>query len=298
MTKNGRLQARGALLAASLVMLACGEDPATELDGGARRDAADVPRDAAEAPRDAVTAPVDARVTGSDATIPPGDDDASTPPTDAGTPPVGPRVYEEIGGLVAVESEHFAENDDNGRPRDWVLFSATEMPSIEPDPDPPHLDGASGGAYLEGLPDTRVTHDDPLVSGESFYNTAGTGPTLSYRIRFRTAGTYYVWARALTTGGEDNGIHIGLDDAWPSTGTRLQLCGSRGMWQWSSAQRDSGGSACGIDGTITIEVPTPGEHVVRVSMREDGFELDKLVLTTDRDYEPTGEGPPERPYAP
>jgi hypothetical protein len=217
--------------------------------------------------------------------------------TDAGGGPLA-RVFEEVGGLVAVEAEHFAENDDNGTPRAWYVTSASMTPGITPDPDEPHVDGASGGAYVEGLPDTRVTHDDPLVSGESFFNTAGAGPTLTYRIHFNTPGTYYVWGRALTTGTEDNGAHVGIDDDWPSSGTRMQWCGSRGSWLWRNAQRDSGGSACGVDGTITIDVETAGEHRVRISMREDGFELDKLVLTTDADYTPAGAGPEETPYTP
>ena len=208
------------------------------------------------------------------------------------------RVFEEVDGLVAVEAEHFAENDDNGTPRAWHVTSASMTPGITPDPDEPHVDGASGGAYVEGLPDTRVTHDDPLVSGESFFNTAGAGPTLTYRVFFNTPGTYYVWGRALTTGTEDNGAHVGIDDDWPSSGTRMQWCGSRGSWLWHNAQRDSGGSACGVDGTITIDVPAAGEHRVRISMREDGFELDKLVLTTDAGYRPMGEGPEETRYTP
>lgn len=241
---------------------------------------------------------------GTDAGRSGGADAGTSGGTDAGTaggPDAGgstERVFEEIGGLVAVEAEHFAENDDNGTPRAWHVTSASMTPGITPDPDEPHVDGASGGAYVEGLPDTRVTHDDPLVNGESFFNTAGAGPTLTYRVYFNTPGTYYVWGRALTTGTEDNGAHVGIDDDWPSTGTRMQWCGSRGSWLWRNAQRDSGGSACGVDGTITIDVAAAGEHRVRISMREDGFELDKIVLTTDADFTPMGEGPEEAVYSP
>jgi len=42
-----------------------------------------------------------------------------------------------------------------------------------------------------------------------------------------------------------------------------------------------------------IVVPSAGLHVVNVWMREDGFVFDKLLLTTNNAYTPTGIGPPE-----
>ena len=48
-----------------------------------------------------------------------------------------------------------------------------------------------------------------------------------------------------------------------------------------------------MPGSIYVDVAAPGEHTIAVSMREDGFEFDKLVLTDDEGYEPQGDGPPE-----
>jgi len=56
-----------------------------------------------------------------------------------------------------------------------------------------------------------------------------------------------------------------------------------------------------MNGTITIEIDTPGEHLVSFSMREDGFEFDKFVMAEQQsqvDYEPQGAGPAEQLYAP
>ena len=60
-----------------------------------------------------------------------------------------------------------------------------------------------------------------------------------------------------------------------------------------SALRDSGGEVCGVPLAAQIEVTTPGEHTVNFSAREDGFEFDKFVLSTDPDFEPTDAGPGE-----
>lgn len=268
-------------------------------DGGAPDEDAGVIRlyDAGDGPMDGGEAP------GEDASVAPaedagmsGDDGGAPPDPDAGGP--GEWVFEEVGGLVAFEAEHFVTNDDQGTPRAWYLTAAGMVPGVTPDPDEPHHDSASGGVYLEGLPDTRVTHDDPLRNGESFFNNGGEGPMLTYRVVFTTPGRYYVHARAYSTGTEDNGVHVGIDGAWPDSGRRIQWCSGKNRWTWSSAQRDSGGSACGTEHTIWIEVPTAGEHEIHFSMREDGFELDKLILTTDDSYDPDGAGPDERLYAP
>ena len=53
-----------------------------------------------------------------------------------------------------------------------------------------------------------------------------------------------------------------------------------------------------IDGPVaTVNVPSPGLRRVSVWMREDGLVLDKIVLTTNAAFTPTGTGPAESaPY--
>ena len=65
------------------------------------------------------------------------------------------------------------------------------------------------------MPDTRVTHDDELVKGENFSDVPGVIATVYYRVKFNTPGRYYVWVRAMSTGSEDNGLHVGLNNEWP-----------------------------------------------------------------------------------
>ncbi len=130
-------------------------------------------------------------------------------------------VFEERDGLVAFEAEHFFEqtlNDD----RAWYLTTKDSVPSIVPDGDVSHIGGASFGAYLELLPDTRRTHDDRLIQGQNFINEPGRMAILSYRVHFNSPGTYWLWARTFTTTSEDNGLHFGIDGSWPETAQRWQ----------------------------------------------------------------------------
>jgi hypothetical protein len=212
---------------------------------------------------------------------------------DGGTGGDGPLIHDEVDGLVAVEAEHFDANDDGGTARAWYLTTTDSAPVVPPDPDAPHADTASGSACIEGLPDSRVTDADALEPGVNFFATPGDGPTLTYRVHFDNPGTYYVWIRAFSTGTEDNGVHAGIDGTWPASGERVQFCEGKNQWTWSSAQRDAGGTSCGLPNTITLEVPEAGEHLIALSMREDGFEIDKWIMTDDLGFVPEGAGPPE-----
>ncbi len=195
-------------------------------------------------------------------------------------------VFEETDGLVVVEAEHFFRQEKH-EVRAWYRTTAGEAAGLQPDADPNHAAGASGGAYLEILPDTRKNHDEKLVHGENFSNEPGAMAVLSYRVHFNTPGKYFVWARVFSTGTEDNGMHAGLDGAWPASGQRMQWTAKR-QWKWNSKQRTEKVHG-GVRGLLFLEVDEPGEHVVQFSMREDGFEFDQWLMTTDPDFaEPAG----------
>ena len=102
-----------------------------------------------------------------------------------------PMVFEEVGGLVAVEAEGFSAQTRTDK-RTWHLTSAKGKTTVAPDGDEPHVEGSSGGAYLELLPDTRRTHDDKLIQGENFTNEGGLQAVLTYKVHFSTPGRYYV----------------------------------------------------------------------------------------------------------
>ncbi|MHC4540529.1 MAG: DUF5060 domain-containing protein, partial [Planctomycetota bacterium] len=146
------------------------------------------------------------------------------------------KIFEEADGLVAVEAEHFALQTQTEK-RQWYATSAAQMPHVSPDGDESHADSAGGGAYIEVLPDTRRDHSMKLIRGENFSNEPGKMAVLVYPVHFNTPGRYYVWVRAYSTGSEDNGLHVGIDGAWPESGQRLQWCQAKNSWRWESKQR-------------------------------------------------------------
>lgn len=184
-----------------------------------------------------------------------------------------------------IEAERFS-SQTRAEMRQWHIFSAQSSPQIAPDGDPPHLEGASGGAYVELLPDTRRSHGDKLIRGENFTEEGGAMAVLSYRVTFPAAGRYCVWVRAYSTTSEDNGLHFGLDGQWPESGARWQTVQKNG-WHWDCAQRTEKVHT-GVPMQLWLDVEKAGAHDLLMSMREDGIEVDQLALTTDVNWRPDG----------
>jgi hypothetical protein len=181
------------------------------------------------------------------------------------------------GGQLAMEAENFYMQGKTAG-RMWQLVSKTLTPRIGPDSDPPHVEGASEDAYLELLPGVRQKDEDKMHSKSSIAPEGGRDAVLTYMIRFPAAGKYYVWVRALAVDGDDNTLHVGVDDTWPESGKKLTFQGRR--WSWSNTQRDT-------KAQIWIEVAKEGLHQLQISMREDGCELDRIFLTGDAAFVPT-----------
>jgi hypothetical protein len=198
-------------------------------------------------------------------------------------------IFEEKEGIVAVEAELFYKQSLT-EIRQWYITSKDNLPTVTPNPDPEHIAGASGNAYIKILPDTRVTHDDMITDGINFSGAPGKMGILHYKVKINKPGRYYVWVRCYSTGSEDNGLHVGFNDTWPEHGQRMQWCEGKNAWTWGSKQRTEQ-QHCGVPKEIYLDIDKAGVHDIQFSMREDGFEMDKFILTTNIDYIPEGEGP-------
>lgn len=198
-------------------------------------------------------------------------------------------IFEEQNGRIAVEAELFYKQSQS-ETRQWYITSSGNLPTATPNPDPEHITGSSGNAYIEILPDTRVTHADKLIQDENFSNVPGKMGVVHYKVKINTPGRYYVWVRAYSSGAEDNGLHVGFDNTWPDHGQRMQWCEGKNQWTWASKQRTEK-EHCGVPKEIYLDIEKAGVHDIQFSLREDGFEMDKFILTKDINFTPEGEGP-------
>lgn len=99
-------------------------------------------------------------------------------------------------------------------------------------------------------------------------------------MNFTTTGIYTIWLRGYAPNGAGDSVYVGLDSqpATALTGFVPQA------WSWANSIQN---------GVATIEIVEPGLHTLRIWQREDGLRLDRILLTNDNNYNPSGDGPPE-----
>ena len=168
-----------------------------------------------------------------------------------------------VGNFLTVEAENFSSNTAQGAHNYSPVADSA----------------ASGGSSMRAAPEMRVNNSvDYLTSS----------PRLDFEATFVTAGTHYVWVRGFSPNTGGDSVHVGLNGVDLLSSRRLDDFTIRSL-DWSSDIQ----VAPGVLQRATIEVPSAGDHTLNIWMREDGFEVDKLFLTTDPDFVPTGVGPDE-----
>jgi len=210
------------------------------------------------------------------------------PPAD--TPLVTPdTTFEEKDGLVVVEAEHFVKQTRD-QIRRWYLSSATRTPAAQPDPDPVNVADAGGGVYLEVLPDTFVTAQDRDIDGINLGLNPGGLAVIHYPVHFSTAGRYYLWSRIRSNDDEDNTMSGGLNDDWPASGKCLQFPKLKKVWWWGGIVRSPKGPGF-PPSPAYLDIPAAGVYTVMFSMREDGMEFDRFLLTLDGTFKLPAQAP-------
>jgi M6 family metalloprotease-like protein len=170
----------------------------------------------------------------------------------------------ESGGLVVMEAEHFHYNTPGSGPMagsSWTQMSGS---------------GSVGDGFMQVLPD----------QGRSINSNLETySPHLSYQINFSTTGDYYLWVRGMAVDSNADTVHYGAEGAAFSSDYNSALAFPVfAGYSWSSQRGDY------TRPVITID--SPGTHSLDFWMREDGAALDRIVLTTDIDYNPNSGGEP------
>lgn len=178
---------------------------------------------------------------------------------------------------LTIEAESFIKQEKN-EVRAWIRMKPeNETDSI--------AISASGKQYIQCMPDTRLSESDKLIAGENFTNNPGEMAIISYSINVKNPGRYYVWVSCYSTGTDDNGIHVGINGQWPESGKRMQWCDGKNKWTWASKQRTEA-VHCGEPYKIYLDIEKAGKNTLSFSMREDGFRMDRIILTMDKMFIP------------
>lgn len=132
---------------------------------------------------------------------------------------------------------------------------------------------ASAWAEVDGSDEWVLTSDGEGVlirpdSGRKWENTSENlsgAPSLSYKINVETQGTYYAYINMSSPDADSDSYHVMVDGKYLYTHSIGDMSGDK---VWKSA----------VNG---IEF-SKGEHTITIVPREDGFAINKIVLTTDK----------------
>lgn len=159
-------------------------------------------------------------------------------------------------GLVVME----VENNDGNTPQGTNTWAEVFSPT-----------GFSGTSAHQAQPDFTST----ISSG-----FATTSPRLDYQVNFNRTGTHYVWLLGRGDTSASNSVFTGLDGIEDTLTNQVLHFNAGTGWEWSSLRT-----------TLlmaTIEVPTIGLHTFNIWMRESGTYVDRILLTSNAAYVPTG----------
>ncbi len=159
-------------------------------------------------------------------------------------------------GLVVME----VENNDGNTPQGSNTWTEVFSPT-----------GFSGTSAHQAQPNFTST----INSG-----FATTSPRLDYQVNFNRTGTHYVWILGRGETSSSNSVHTGLDGIEDTLTNQALHFNAGAGWAWSSIRTTTT--------MATIEVPTVGQHTFNIWMRESGTYVDRILITSNAAYVPTG----------
>ena len=179
----------------------------------------------------------------------------------------------ERSGLIVIEAED-ADTVTSANPPGFRHTHSWQFGTDRP--------GYSGRGFMQILPDEWPDHQ---ARGPSSPRN-DSGAEMVYHIQIDTPGTYYVWVRGYSMGGESNGVHVGLDDALAGRGPGASnMSGFRphNRWVWENRRKAEYAPQAKLQ-------LSRGLHTLHLWQRDDGFRIDRILLTMSDDV-PTGTGP-------
>lgn len=106
-------------------------------------------------------------------------------------------------------------------------------------------------------------------------------PIMVYTVDFVSTDPIYVWGRASHLDGFDDSVWFGKDGKIEGTSPLTYWDTEQGfvnMWYYIRYLM--------VGGPAILEVPEVGIHTFELYMREPGFLIDKIVLTTNPEFDP------------
>jgi hypothetical protein len=128
---------------------------------------------------------------------------------------------------------------------------------------------ASGGVHIAVAPGTS-TAGSPPSNGQG---------VISFSVP--RAGTYKVWGRVIAATDADDSFWVRVDGG---TWTNWNNIPTGSSWHWDDVHNGASGN------TLVTYNLAAGNHTLTIAYREDGARLDKVLITNDSAFVPSGAG--------
>ncbi|MCL4301925.1 MAG: PKD domain-containing protein [Anaerolineae bacterium] len=159
-------------------------------------------------------------------------------------------------GTILLEAEDYSRQLPNPSDPGWETQTA--------------LLGYSGSGYVQAAPDVDIRFDDanPVLGAE-----------LQYDLGLTITGTYAVWLRGYAPNAAGDSVYVGLNGLLIGNTEYVSDYPPR-TWAWGQNLVES-------RQPVTFTIESPGVHTLSLWVREDGFSLDQIILTTDDNFAPS-----------
>lgn len=188
-------------------------------------------------------------------------------------------VFQESGGVVLVEAEHYDSrtNDPDGHRWQVVPDEGAGVRTYT---------NARNGAYIQSLPDSG--------QNQNVFGDHEVPPLITYKVRIATAGEYRLWLRWSGFDGSSDSLYASIVEvpspAWyryvKNSGTDLNA----GGWNGDAGLEVNDGGGGEVPATFTLSA---GTYTIRLGQREDGSVVDAILLQLTSLADPTSPGPAE-----
>ncbi|MCK5600805.1 right-handed parallel beta-helix repeat-containing protein, partial [Candidatus Pacearchaeota archaeon] len=141
--------------------------------------------------------------------------------------------------------------------------------------------------YPDSIQSPMAVAADGLASEGSFvqapegsgYQSASSGVMTTYTVNIAQAGEYVLWGRVITPNVNADSFYVKIDEG----ADNLWDIPAGGSWHWDPVSNRGGADP------VVFNL-SAGIHTIKIKVREDGAQIDKLLLTNDTGLVPTGLG--------
>ena len=170
----------------------------------------------------------------------------------------------------------------------------TPTPTVTPTPTPTPTPGGNAYVWAE-VESAAITapmgvQSDAAASGGQYVtvaagnNTQAAAPATGHAVitfTVPTSGTYKVWGRVIAATTGDDSFWVRMDSGSWTNWNEIAL-GS--TWHWDEVHNAAAGNA------VMSYTLSAGTHTLTIAYREDGTRIDRVLITNDPAFVPTGTG--------